>query len=276
MVREGIIALIKAKISIIMSTYSCSPFLSDSIDSILNQTLPDWELLLCDDCSEDDTYTIAKGYKERYPEKIRLMRLRKNCKQAAARNKCIERARGKYIAIMDGDDTCDPKRLEREYMFLESHPEIDFVGTGMNIFDENGVWGKSIPKESPVAKDFVRGTPFCAATCMFRKTALDSVGGYREEKKYWRIEDVDLFVRLYAAGFKGRNIPEPLYNYREYEDTIERRTFAGRIQRMIYMWECVEHLGLPVWMVIFGVRSLLVGLLPRRGYIVLHRWKYGK
>ena len=122
----------------------------------------------------------------------------------------------------------------------------------------------------------MRGTPFCAATCMFRKAALDEVGGYREDKRYWRLEDVDLFVRLYAGGFKGVNISEPLYNYREYRDTIKRRTFAGRIQAMSYTRECVALLGLPSWMALYGVRSLFVGLLPRRVYVALHRWKYGK
>lgn len=263
-------------ISIVMSVYNCAPYLEDSIMSLLNQSLTSWELILCDDGSTDDTYLIAKKYRQKYPGKIRLMRLKRNYKQAVARNKCITYARGKYIAIMDGDDTCNSKRLEREYLFLEDHPDIDFVGTGMYIFDENGVWGKSIPKEYPQTIDFIKGMPFCAATCLFRKSALNAIGGYREGKRYWRIEDVDLFARLHANGFKGMNIQEPLYNYREYKGTIKRRTLGGRIKSMHYTRETVKMYGLPSWMAIYGLRTILVGVLPHKVYVVLHHWKYGK
>ena len=264
------------KISVIMSLYNCAPYLSESINSIINQTITEWELIVCDDGSTDDTYLIAKRYKQLYPEKIRLMRLRRNCKQAIARNKCIERARGKYIVIMDGDDTCDPERLQKEYDFLEINPEFDFVGTGMRFVDEHGIWGISLPKKYPSKTDFMKSSPFCAPTCMFRKRVIDAVGGYQEGKKYWRVEDVDLFVRLYANGYFGANIPEPLYNYREYKETIARRNFRTRIHRAKYAIEIVQVLKLPKKNVIYGLRALAIGLLPRNVYMMLHRWKYSR
>ena len=264
----------KVKISIVISVYNCDTYLSEAIESILSQTFTDWELLICDDGSMDNTYSIGRKYKQLYPNKIRLMRLHRNCKQAVARNKCLERANGKYIAIMDGDDTCDSERLEKEYSFLESHPEVDFAGTGMKIFDENGAWGVSIPKKNPERTDFVKGSPFCAATCLYRKEVIDAIDGYREGKKYWRLEDLDLFVRLYANGFTGMNIQEPLYNYREYKEAIGRRNLIMRISRALYVKEIVKLLELPTWMQLYGLKVLALGLLPQKIYSVLHRLKY--
>ena len=260
-----------AAVSVIMSVYNCALYLAEAIESILGQTFTGWELIICDDGSSDDSFSVAERYAEQHPGKIRVIRLEKNSGQAVARNRCLALAKGKYVATMDGDDTCDPERLKKELECLMSHPEIDFVGTGMTIFDEDGVWGASIPKENPEAKDFMKRMPFCAATCLFRREALEAVGGYREEAKYRRLEDVDLFVRLYAHGFTGMNIREPLYDYREYRATIGRRSFRVRLKVAVYVSEIVKLLKLPAWMCLFGVRGLLVGLLPRGLYRALHR-----
>ena len=254
-----------AAVSVIMSVYNCALYLAEAIESILGQTFTDWELIICDDGSSDDSLSVAVRYAEQYPGKIRVILLEKNSGQAVARNRCLALARGKYVATMDGDDTCDSERLKKEYDFLEKHPEVYFVGTGMTIFDEDGTWGASIPKENPEAKDFTKRMPFCAATCLFRREALEAVGGYREEAKYRRLEDVDLFVRLYAHGFTGMNIPEPLYDYREYRETIGRRSLNVRLKTALYVREIVS---------LFGVRNLLVGLLPRGLYRALHHLKY--
>ncbi len=263
-----------AAVSVIMSIYNCALYLAEAIESILGQTFTGWELIICDDGSSDDSFSVAERYAEQYPGKIRVIRLEKNSGQAVARNRCLALARGKYVATMDGDDTCDPERLKKELECLMSHPEIDFVGTGMTIFDEDGAWGASIPKENPEAKDFTKGMPFCAATCLFRREALEAVGGYREEAKYRRLEDVDLFVRLYAHGFTGMNIREPLYDYREYRATLGRRSLRVRLKRAVYVSEIVKLLKLPAWMSLFGVRDLLVGILPRGLYRALHHLKY--
>ena len=263
-----------AAVSVIMSVYNCALYLAEAIESILSQTFTDWELIICDDGSSDDSFSVAVRYAEQYPGKIRVIWLEKNSGQAVARNRCLALARGEYVATMDGDDTCDPERLKKELAFLMSHPEADFVGTGMNIFDENGVWGASIPKEKPEAEDFMKTMPFCAATCLFRREALEAVGGYREGDKYRRLEDADLFVRLYAHGYTGMNIREPLYDYREYRATIGRRSLRVRLKIAVYVGEIVKLLKLPAWMCLFGVRGLLVGLLPRGLYRALHHLKY--
>ena len=116
-------------ISVIMGIYNCGDTLSEAIECIVNQTFSDWELIMCDDGSNDDTYEIAISYKEKYPEKIIVLQNEKNRGLNYTLNKCLKQARGKYIARMDGDDRCDRERFAIEINVLEKEPEIAIVST---------------------------------------------------------------------------------------------------------------------------------------------------
>ena len=161
-----------AIISVIMGIYNCASTLSQAIDSIVNQTYTDWELIMCDDGSSDNTYSVAMEYKQKYPEKIVVLKNEKNLGLNATLNKCLSVAKGKYIARMDGDDICDPTRFEKEIEVLETEKEISIVSTDMNHFDESGTWGRQSHPEYPVKEDLVRSTPFCHAPCMVKKLVL--------------------------------------------------------------------------------------------------------
>ena len=113
----------KMMISIIMGIYNCAETLSDAIDSIIAQTYDNWELIMCDDGSTDNTYNIAQEYKERYPDKIVLLKNEKNMGLNYTLNKCLEVASGEYIARMDGDDISLPTRFEKEIGFLNEHSD---------------------------------------------------------------------------------------------------------------------------------------------------------
>ena len=89
-------------ISVIMGIFNCGDTLSEAIECIVNQTFSDWELIMCDDGSNDDTYEIAISYKEKYPEKIIVLQNEKNRGLNYTLNKCLKQAKGKYIARMDG------------------------------------------------------------------------------------------------------------------------------------------------------------------------------
>ena len=104
------------KVSIIMGIYNCQDTLPEAIDSILEQTYTNWELILCDDCSTDNTYSIAEQYKNKYPEKIILIRNSENKKLAFTLNHCLEYATGEYVARMDGDDISAPNRFEKQLL----------------------------------------------------------------------------------------------------------------------------------------------------------------
>ena len=100
------------KISVILPVYNCGATLTDAIESIIKQTFSDWELIICDDCSTDESYQIALNYENMYPDKIKVLRNDKNLMIAKSLNRCLKASCGEYIARMDGDDTCDEKRFE--------------------------------------------------------------------------------------------------------------------------------------------------------------------
>lgn len=106
-------------------------------------------------------------------------------------------------------------RLEKEVMFLDAKQEYSIVGTLEDVFDNNGVWGKYTVPEKPMKNDFYWNSPFIHPTIMIRKNAYETVNGYRISQETRRCEDIDLFMMMYVAGFKGYNIQEKLYSYRK-------------------------------------------------------------
>lgn len=151
-----------AKVSIIMGIYNCAATLPEAIDSILAQTFPDWQLVLCDDGSKDNTYAVAKAYQERIPDKIILLQNEQNMGLNHTLNRCLQAATGEYVARMDGDDVSLPSRLEKEVAFLDAHPEYAIVSSPMIFFDESGDWGRSYAIKEPTKRDFIKHSPVIA------------------------------------------------------------------------------------------------------------------
>ena len=117
----------KFMISIIMGIYNCAETLPEAVESIICQTYENWELIMCDDGSTDGTYKIASEYKEKYPDKIFVLKNEENMGLNYTLNRCLESAKGEYIARMDGADISLPERLEKELVFLNAHPEYAIV-----------------------------------------------------------------------------------------------------------------------------------------------------
>ena len=264
-----------AKISVLMGIYNCADTLPAAIDCILAQTVTDWELILCDDGSADDTCAVAEGYRQQYPDKIILLKNEKNMGLNHTLNRCLAAAGGELIARMDGDDLCSPDRFEKELAALEEHPDMALVSTGMTYFDETGTWGVHHGEAFPKKESFLHGTPFCHAPCMARKAAICQVGGYTDDPKYLRVEDFDLWVKLYAAGYQGMNLDEPLYQMRDDRNAFARRKFRYRINEARVICKAVRLLKLPVHNYVRALRPIAVGLLPMGLYQKLHKSRLG-
>ena len=258
------------KVSIIMGIYNCGSTLHEAIDSILAQTYGNWELVMCDDGSSDSTYEIALKYKEKYPDKIVLLKNNKNMGLNHTLNRCLEAASGEYIARMDGDDISLPERLEKEASFLDANPDCAIVSCPMIYFDENGDWGQGKAISDPQKKDFVAGTPFCHAPCMVRAEAYRAVNGYSTDPRTLRAEDYNLWFRMYALGYKGHNLNEPLYKMRDDINAFHRRKLRYTKNEFYVRWTGYKMLGLPMRCYIFAFRPILVGLLPKPIYLYLH------
>lgn len=261
----------KPTISIISGIYNCADTLSEAIESILAQTVTDWEWILCDDASADNTYAVAKEHADKYPGKFVLLKNEQNMGLNYTLNKCLQYAKGKYIARMDGDDVCSPERLEMELAALEAEPDIAIVSTDMEFFDETGTWGRISHPEYPENKDFLAGSPFCHAPCMVRREAYEAVGGYSVDKKLLRVEDYHLWIKMYSKGFRGRNIPQPLYKMRDDRNAYNRRKFRYRLNEAYVRLLAVRELKLPFYTAVFALRPILVGLLPKKLYDLLHK-----
>ena len=260
-------------VSVIMGIYNCSETLPEAIGSLLNQTYPNWELVMCDDGSADSTFQVAEQYQRKHPDRILLLRNDRNMGLNYTLNKCLDAARGEYIARMDGDDLCDSTRLEKQVRFLDAHPEYAIVSSAMTHFDEAGTFRLTQPKPFPQVMDLVRGNPFCHAPAMIRAEAYRAVGGYTVDRRMLRVEDVNLWFKLYAAGYRGHNLQEPLYSMRDDRNAAARRKFRYRIHSAYTRIMGFRMLKIPLRYYPLAFRPILVGLLPGPVYRCLHRWK---
>ena len=258
------------KVSIIMSIYNCENTLDEAIQSIVNQTYKNWELILCDDGSKDNTYKIALKYSKQFPN-IQVYQNKKNMGLNYSLNKCLQYAEGEYIARMDGDDISLPERLEKEVAFLEEHSEYAIVSTPMKYFDAEGIFKVGKSKGEPLVTNFAKGTPFCHAPCMVRGEAYDAVKGYTESPKRIRVEDWDLWIKMYKMGYKGFVLDEPLYLMRDDRNAYSRRKFKYRVNEARVSCMAVQELKLPKRYYIYLLRPLVVGILPKSVYMYLHK-----
>jgi len=252
------------KISVIMGIYNCADTLPQAIDSILAQTYDNWELIMCDDCSTDNTYEVAEEYRRRYPEKIILLKNEVNSKLSYTLNHCLRYATGEYVARMDGDDISLPQRFERQAAFLAEHPQFQLVGTGMIPFDEHGERSPPFQKETPDKYDLAKGPCFAHATIMTYKRVYDETGGYRVSPMTVRTQDYDLWFRFFYFGFKGYNLQEALYKAREDETAFKRRKWWVYWNAAKIEWHGFRLLKFPFWYYIYSFRKVLRIFVPQK------------
>lgn len=261
-----------ANISVVMGIYNCAKTLPEAIESLLAQTYTDWELIMCDDGSRDDTYEVAERYRQKYPDRIVLLKNQENMGLNYTLNCCLEHASGAYIARMDGDDVSLPQRFEKELAALEEDPGLSVVSCPMIYFDEEAEYTiASATCEYPNKQMLVHGPVHCHAPCMIRAEVIRSVGGYTVDRQLLRVEDWHLWVKIYAAGGRGRNLPEVLYKMRDDLSAASRRKFKYRLNEAYLCWLAVKELELPAWKLIFVLRPIVVGLLPGPVYRWLHK-----
>lgn len=264
------------KVSVIMGIYNCEATLADAIESVLNQTFQDFEFIICNDGSTDHTFDIAKKFKSMVPEKIVLIENPDNMGLNYTLNHCLSVAKGQYIARMDGDDRSLPERFEREVQFLDENPEYALVSTWLEAFDDDGVWGIHSFKDSPTPEDLVRGSCFSHSACMIRKEVFDEVGGYSVGKKFLRIEDKHLWYKIYAAGYKGKNLSEILYSYRDDRNGYTKRKLKYRLNSAYVTSLTIKTFKLPAYFYLCAFKTIIIGMLPYGLYMKLHKWKLNR
>lgn len=258
------------RVSVLMGVYNCADTVEKSIDSIVAQTFTDWEFIICDDGSKDATVQIIKEYSQREP-RIKFIQNDRNHGLAYTLNHCLSVAEGEYCARMDGDDLCDSTRFEKQIAFLEEHMEYGFVSSRMKRFDEQGVYDVPKYRDSyePTKMDYIKGSPFCHAPVMMRKSSYDAVQGYRDIPETLGVEDYDLWFRLYAKEIKGFMLQEPLYSMFDGRGAAKRRTFKRRMNEAWVRREGYKAIKASVFFRAYVLKPIIIGCVPQWLYKII-------
>ncbi|WP_289020808.1 glycosyltransferase [Desulfobacter postgatei] len=212
-------------ISVIMGVYNGEKYVSRAVESILNQTYKNFEFIIINDGSTDNTKKILESYSD---QRIRLFH-QENIGLTKTLNKGLEKARGEFIARQDADDISHRSRLERQVRYLERRPDINLAGTHINFIDKNGkrfsTW-RPPETHSDILNALTRYNCFCHGSVIFRKSCLEKTGPYNEFFLY--TQDYDLWCRI-AECFKVTNIPEVLYDFRKEAGTISRKKLSTQL-----------------------------------------------
>lgn len=201
-------------ISVITPAYNAEKYLAETIESILEQSCDDFEFIIVDDCSKDNTWKIITDFAKK-DERIVPVRNDKNLGIAGNRNKGITLARGKYIVWQDSDDVSVRTRLQSQSDFMEDHPEVGICGGYLQFFDENGKSGirKYATSDKLLRKNIFRFSPVAQPAAIIRKACLDEAGNY--DLAWPPAEDLDMSFRI-GSRHKFANLPEVLIHYREH------------------------------------------------------------
>ena len=252
------------KVSVIMGAYNCdSTELRKAIESILNQSFNDFEFVICDDGSNNDTLSVLKYY-ENKDSRIKVLVHEKNMGLSIALNNCIENSVSNYIARMDADDVSHLDRLEKQYEYMLSNPEVDILGSNINFFDERGIFAKSNLSHIVSKNDFLYNSPLCHPTIMIKKEVYIKNGCYSTNKKVLRCEDYDFFATAFSNGARIVNFEESLYDYCENINSFnKRRKYKYRINEFYVRKKAYKKLKMPFFKrCIYSVKPLIIGLLP--------------
>lgn len=252
-------------ISVIMGVYNSKrkELLKKSIESILNQTVNDFEFIICDDHSTNLEIIKILEYYKSIDSRIILLKNEKNLGLASTLNRCLEIASGIYIARQDDDDISHLDRFKIEIDYLKNHPEISLVGCNISLFDEKGLWGERKHTEFPTKKDFIHGSQFAHPTTIVRSESIRDVNGYKVSRYTTRTEDYDLYMRMYAAGYKGVNIQQVLYDYYESDLTYKQQKFRHRLDEYHVRYYGFKALGLLPRYYIFCLKPIISGITPK-------------
>lgn len=230
----------KPLISVVMPAYNAQKYLSIAIESILNQTFKEFELIIINDASSDKTLSIIKSFAKK-DSRVKIINNDTRLDIAGSLNKGISAASSEIIARMDADDISLPNRLEVQYKLINDSKRIAAVGANIVVMDpqEKDISARSYPEKSKdLKKCFFKYSPFAHPVVMFRKKFFDEVGGY--DPKYSPTEDLDLWFRM-GMKHEFKSVPQLLLRYRLSESSsshsiirnLEMLVFRIRIKAIV-------------------------------------------
>ncbi len=260
------------RVSVIMGAYNCGETVGAAINSIKAQTYKDWECIICDDGSKDDTWEILKktvGNDERFI----LIKNERNITLGGTLNRCIQMARGIYLARQDADDISLPQRLEKQVLFMDNNPHISVAGTYAELFDRKGkIWGILKPPLNPETKDWIKGSCVIHPSTLMRKKDIIEIGLYNPEAI--RLEDLDLWLRMVHKGYKIVTIPETLYRYRLDLSDYKKKKLKYRWNEAKLIYGAFKHLDMSFSDFMYILKPIFNGIIPSMALYKYHRYRF--
>jgi glycosyltransferase involved in cell wall biosynthesis len=218
-------------VSVLMPAYNAGEFISESIESIQSQTYRNWELLILDDHSTDQTLDTVRAAAHVDP-RISMLVNTSNQGISKSRNRLIASARGTYIAWQDADDYSYPNRLELQVAFLEKHPEVGICGGSLDFFDGTAIFSqRTYPcSDAEIRTKLFRYSPVAQPAAMARLAVVRQVGGFDESLP--QAEDLDLSLRIGQVA-QFANLREPLLQYRYFAGSVTRKKLKENINATV-------------------------------------------
>lgn len=205
-------------VSVLMTVYNPGKYLSEAVESILNQTYQDFEFVMINDGSTDGSKKVLDDY-AKTDDRIRLFH-QENHGLVYSLNRGLKLAKGKLVARMDSDDVSLLERLQKQVDYFSKHPDTVLLGTTFAEIDQDGRQTRVLTvllEDDDIRRDMYFRCPFAHGSVMFRKDAMLEIGGYRQAM--WPAEDYDAWGRLRGKG-DFANLPELLFQYRTGSESI--------------------------------------------------------
>lgn len=201
------------KVSVIIPCFNKGKYVKEAVESVINQTYQNIEIVCIDDCSTDNSYEILKELANKY-ENIILLRNEENKGVVYSRNTAIEKATGEYVLPLDADDTIEPAYIEKAARILNTYNQVGVVYCKYKYFGASQR-KIEIPK---FTKEYLLYSSCISCCSMFRKKDFQKIGGYKECMKNG-CEDWELWLTFYENGYGFHRIDEYMLNYRKEKDT---------------------------------------------------------
>lgn len=226
-------------VSIITPAYNASHFVTATIESVLAQTYRDWEMLIVDDCSKDDTVQVIERHAAA-DSRVKLIRHQKNAGPAQARETAIDAAAGRFIAFLDADDLWLPAKLERQLAFMREQ-DAAFSFTEFRRIEADGhTVGRLIPVPDRLNyRQLLKNTAIATSTALLDRA---KTGPFRMTRTYY--DDYALWLEITRRGFAAHGMHDDLMRYRVLGASVSRN--KTRSARMVWrLYRDIEHLPVP-------------------------------
>ncbi len=246
------------KVSVIMGTYNENPeIVTEAIESILKQSYENFELLIMDDSKSEETVSCLNELSKK-DARIKIIRKSERMGLSGARNAGLKEAKGKYIAIMDGDDYSLPERFSLQVKYLEENPDVYVLGGQIKMMDSdsNIISERHYPIKGFKLKLFAAyRNPLAHPAVMFRADLIKK--GFYYDEALEMSEDLDLWLRILNEGYEIQNLPEFIINYRLGDNFTKKRTSDKQIKYMAMVRKKNFNIKRPI----FSLASLTAGFI---------------